>query len=772
MFLSIFYIKKEHQELGKYVVINEVCYNFSVSEQEDGANYIELYNPTEEILNLSGYYLANNTNAVDSVEIEPISIPAKGYKNVYIDDNWEGMDFSVSEDVSGAELFSLFLFDSEGKIVDTVDVPQIKYDTSWARITDGEAGWENLEATPEDSNKNAGLVIRETLSAPSFSVESGFFTSDFELELGTLEGDCNIYYTLDGSIPDEQSMLYTEPIHIYNPSDEPNRYASLENFSAGYNMEDYDLGKVTTENIPKCMVVRSIAYNKDGTKKSKVESKTYFVCDAEEYTDLPLVSLIGDPEDLFGYEKGIYVTGQTLDTYLSSTEADEESWGFWPANYRNKGKAWEREVHMEYFKEKKLVLEQEVGIRIKGGATRSYPQKSFNVYARNVYGQDVFTIPFFEGNKGQRRISLFSGANDVDTKIRDVLVHNLCSNLEFCTMKSIPCYVFLNGEYWGLYYITEKFDETYIQENYEVLATDVLMIKAGFPENGDRAYEEYESLLNFVETNDLSKEVNYSKIQDYIDMQSFMEYYATQIYLSRCNDWPSGNWAIWKSEEKKEEDSYYDGRWRWILFDLNWSNGGMTEDLLDFDVVQYVREKDALFDKLMENSQFRKEFAYVFSNVANINFEDERVQQEINILSSIVEKPVKQDYHRFYCGALSEESFEQGVNDIRIFFENRKSFIMEYVAEHCELTGTCEDICVGISNEEAGTIIINNAVVDMYNSDWQGRYYTDYPLTVQAIPKEGYVFAGWSGDVELSSETISLTIPSGGISLQAEFIER
>lgn len=766
-------VKDDKFATNKGIVINEVCYNFSVSYEKDGANYVELYNPTEETIYLDDYCLANNANAINAMEIEPIEIPAKSFQNIYIDDNWEEMDFSLSENVSGAEVFSLFLFDSQGLVVDTVDVPQIKYDTSWARVSDGSDEWDNMLPTPAQSNYGAQTVMRETLTAPLYSAESGFYEKEFLLELSTQEDDCNIFYTLDGSIPDENSILYENPIRIYNNSDSPNLYASLEDFSTGYNQDGYDMGKVTSESVPKCMVVRSIVYSKDGTQKGDVATKTYFVGDEGKYDNFAVVSLIGDPENFWDYEKGIYVTGATFDSYISSVDLSETEWMFWNANYRNKGKAWEREVHLDYFSAShELVMEQEVGVRTKGGATRSYPQKSFNVYARNIYEQNTFKKAFFEGNKGLRRITLFAGANDIDTKIRDVLVHNLCSDLEFGTMESIPCYVFLNGEYWGFYYITEKFDESYIQENYGVSEEDVVMIKAGFAESGITAAEDYAELLNFVETTDLSSDAGYSRIQEYIDMQSFMEYYATQLYIARCNDWPSGNWATWKSDEVRENVPYYDGKWRWILFDLNWANGGMSEWLLEYDVVQYVREQDVLFDRLMDNAQFRSEFAYVFCNIANTNFEDDRVVAEIDRLSAIVEGPVKQDYKRFYQGTLTEESFQNGVNDIRIFFENRKGYIMDKVLDHCELQGTCEDVWVNMSDKDAGEILVNGISLDLADEEWYGMYYTDFPISIEVVVNPGYEFVGWNGDLETKENGVTFTIPEGGISLQADFVKK
>ena len=64
-------------------------------------------------------------------------------------------------------------------------------------------------------------------------------------------------------------------------------------------------------------------------------------------------------------------------------------------NYCSKGSDWEREVSMTIFKEGKILIEQNVGIRIKGQSTRDMPKKSFSVYARKKYGKKKLKAQFY-----------------------------------------------------------------------------------------------------------------------------------------------------------------------------------------------------------------------------------------------------------------------------------------------------------------------------------------------------------------------------------------
>ena len=60
------------------------------------------------------------------------------------------------------------------------------------------------------------------------------------------------------------------------------------------------------------------------------------------------------------------------------THGDERIKG----NFYMKGSDWEREAVLTIFDKGEVVVQQNVGIRIKGNYSRIVPQKSFNIYAK------------------------------------------------------------------------------------------------------------------------------------------------------------------------------------------------------------------------------------------------------------------------------------------------------------------------------------------------------------------------------------------------------
>ena len=91
------------------------------------------------------------------------------------------------------------------------------------------------------------------------------------------------------------------------------------------------------------------------------------------------------------------------------------------------------------------------------------------------------------------------------------------------------------------------------------------------------------------------------------------------------------------------------------------------------------------------------------------------------------------------------------------------------MAEEFGLTGTLEEVTLKINDIEGGRIQLNTTYPDVSDSGWTGKYYTDYPVTLTAIPADGYRFVGWNGSITSDNVTIEAEILPEGIELEAVF---
>jgi hypothetical protein len=68
------------------------------------------------------------------------------------------------------------------------------------------------------------------------------------------------------------------------------------------------------------------------------------------------------------------------------TSQDELWQKFWKineeCNFNQRGQEWEKECSVSIFENGKTIVNQNMGLRIKGSSTRSAAGKSFNLYAR------------------------------------------------------------------------------------------------------------------------------------------------------------------------------------------------------------------------------------------------------------------------------------------------------------------------------------------------------------------------------------------------------
>ena len=559
------------------------------------------------------------------------------------------------------------------------------------------------DTTPEQISSEAkeydGMTVPFEKEGMRFSAVSGFYDEEFFLDIACDDG-YTVYYTLDGSIPTAGSTEFTQPVLISDRSPEPNAMSAHKDVAQPSDVARYDLSDSPAD---KATVVRAIAVDGSG-RQSNVVTNTYFVGykdKAEYYGRVKTVSLITDESGLFDYENGIYAIGKTYDDWLKSDEYDVSTpdW-FLPANYTQKGREWEREAEVQFFENGQLQCSQNVGIRIHGGATRSYTQKSLNIYARKEYGAPKLEYDLFSGKvKSQTdnvpitefdSIMLRNGGNDaMYTRFRDKLIQSLVSDRQFLTQGMEPCILFINGEYWGHYEITEKLDEGFIKAHYGVPKKDVCIIKKdSLDEGSEEAFAEWEELRSWINETDLSEDEAYEKLCGLVDMQGFMDYVCTELYINN-RDWDSANSAMWKAQTVDESNPYADGKWRFILFDTEYSTGIYGEARARDNTLSRLMEEDCFITDLlkaaMKNEGFKQQFMATFTDISENNFSDERVEKEIAALSEAYGDMVKDTFDRFWYstrgGPLADLSFDRSVEELQKFFSERRKYITKYVMQ-------------------------------------------------------------------------------------------
>ena len=102
------------------------------------------------------------------------------------------------------------------------------------------------------------------------------------------------------------------------------------------------------------------------------------------------------------------------------------------------------------------------------------------------------------------------------------------------------------------------------------------------------------------------------------------------------------------------------------------------------------------------------------------------------------------------------------------YFPERFAYAAGYLAKEFNLTGTLETVTVTTADSQMGSVRVNTSVIDLDSGTWTGQYFTDYPITVTAIPQPGYVFTGWRGSTDSTDAQLTIAV-DGGVQLEAVF---
>lgn len=757
------------------VLINEVCSsNFSAASDENGdyPDWIELYNAGNTEILLDGCFLTDDEKELEKYSLDGVRIPSEGYTVVWLDRE-SGLRISRDGD-------ELFLTDSkQGAYLDQVVVPALSYDTSYARKKDGREGWSVMSPTPGKSNEEGRLLSAVSLEKPIFEYTGGFYEEAFDLHLYSPSGE-KIYYTLDGSLPCADSFVYEKPLRIKNDPSAENQYADRPDLApSAYYTPDSP--------VDKAVVVRAACYDPFTDQISEVVTETFFVGyqQKSEYSDMAVVSLVVDPKDLFDKEIGIYGNGKQYEAYLEAAggkdgkvpdeymdENGEIHYRYMASNAFLRGKEWEREASIAYFDETHAhMLTQDIGIRISGNSTRSAPQKSFNLFARDIYDDgEIIPYAFFEHGSLCSTIKLRNGGgNSKGLKFLDAFLEKAARFRDVSIQDSRPCVVFLNGEYWGLYHIRERYQETYLSENYGLDPDQVMIIKAGnavtsLPETA----ESYRYMLDVITECDLTYDDTYALACDLVDIQSLIDYCCINLYLDNRDVGFGYNTALWKTTQ--EGTPYSDGKWRFMLYDLDeciFPDSSVWENRENWMAEHPLMTEPAVLS-LLDHETFRQQFCITFMDLANTTFSYDRMHAMLEEWSSFYETQTIKDHQRFYDPLYDVKTYEREVSAIDAFFRDRRPFAMESLAKTFDLQGELNRIRISVNIPSGGVVNVNTAKLDECRT-WEGLYYSDFPVVVSAKPNEGYHFIGWQGDVSGTEETMTVSLKEGGISIQAVF---
>ncbi|MBE6871400.1 MAG: hypothetical protein E7491_05545 [Ruminococcaceae bacterium] len=619
--------------LTERLYISEVCSVSShiVSGLPDD-DWIELFNNTPDPVNLQGYGLSKDLSSpwlftFPDVTIAPYSylvVSASGVENLKKSALSAGFKVGFSGE-------TIILTAPDGLIADSFDTGRQRANNTSGRILENNALVRRFFSSPTKGTANTATAYTGFAQPAVIEQSGGVLSSDsITVTLSTNQQGGSIHYTTDGTVPTASSPKYTAPI-----------------------------------TVSKSCSLRAVVFG-SGLLPSDTATRSFLIEDPHE---LPVVCLTTDPDNLFDYNTGIFADGPGWTETFPHQGAN-----FW--------KDWERPVHFEYYEaDGTLGVEFDAGIKNFGQYSRAEKQKSVSINLKEAYGTSEVWYPFFEDNDVKTFKSLIlriSGQDWNVSKLRDAyIVRTIKGQMDLVYMDVQPVAVYINGEYWGLYNLREKIDESYFYYHDGIEEDNIDIIKANSNVKAG-SITEYKELLAYLDDHNLnlSKQEDFDYVASKIDLEEWTNYWIVETFYGNTD---TGNIKFYK--EKGDE-----GKWRWVLFDLDWALWPSTytwntlEDIIDkkgHGVNKAFSTKIAR--ALLSNEDFKEQFidAYVY-HVKN-TFDPDRLNDILNEFCDEIRSEIPRQAERW--GAPKLSSWEKNIERIRKIIYEKPDIAYENIQE-------------------------------------------------------------------------------------------
>lgn len=561
-----------------------------------------------------------------------------------------------------------------------------------------------LTASPSASN-NASQPYYAQLLPPEIAVASGLYNAPFVVSISNPNGPESILrYTLNGKDPDSTSAIYTgNPVQIF--------------YSAA-------------------LKVKAFAPN---ALPSQADVATYLL-GINHVT--PVLSVVTDQQNLFG-PSGIF-----------------DNWQF----------DWERAAYVEYFDTaQQLIFSQRAGIQIDGGAggSRYHPQHSFRVELDDaVLGEGPIEYPLIPNRSSRTQFSniyLRNGSNYYLSLPYKDAAHLEGMGAETNNYYSAwrPITVYINGAYFGLYELREKFDAEYFEtlENADADSLDLLSLSywkgsalRALEGSIDSFYADYEAFKGL----DPADSNFWNDADRYFDMVYYNDYVIAETWAGNV-DWPWNNIKIYRSNTT-------DFRWRFCLIDLEGSMNPFGFSSAFDNHIAYVLNQDPnnpyinIFLRGVQNPRFRNYFINRYADLMNTSYLFSRLSKVENAMfaQTVVEMP--KEYMRWGDPNNINGQMNFFVDNHNVFLSelsNRTVQVRNHIQQGFGLNAQVE-VTLDVSPPEAGKIKISTIIPPTL--PWTGVYFDGNPVEITAIPNPGYSFAYWDTNAVLTTIDTNLSI--------------
>ena len=616
-------------------------------------------------------------------------------------------------------------------------------------------------ATPElrdlrtqTSDGTVNEVVASRINEVLFSEDAGIYEGAFILRLTAKEG-YTIYYTTDGSDPSRLSnsgrKTYRSGIMLTDTSTEA--WGPLTQAAANI------WGSPNASSQIGGHVIKAYATN--GTDSTDVFTNTYFITDDLTKYGVSVMSISMPAAEVIG-TNGFYNNFLVVPGNITGG--------------RNRGVGI-----MEVFDPSgDRVGNSRVEMAVSGNGSSGWAMKSLRIYIKGANNQDSglqsnLNYDIFGGEAkdawGQAitsfsRLLIRNSGNDCGASyIRDAFMQSTAAGLNVDYMESTSTLVFINGEFWGVYNLRERYSPEYVESHYGVDKDNVAIIENDYyrlvtygdtnaayilsaGEEGDEI--PFNEMVEYMNTHNLSNQADYEYVASLMDVDSFIDMWVVRLYYN-ARDWPENNVKVWRNKNPNDP-SGFDTKWHFTLLDLDmglsfypaghWADTSEAQNF--FGLIDSNSVCSSMMRALLRNREFKQKFIERYYEVAVNHLTPEYLNAVFDEFYAEREPLMNLQQGRWHCDAgFTYVTWQFECVSIRRFLNNRQDYTLNHffsyfgVSEE-ELQQSAEKkVTINFLSTRTDVLIDGEAVQNGTALSWD----TDEAkvLNVVATPKEGYV---------------------------------
>ncbi|MEN6306783.1 MAG: lamin tail domain-containing protein [Anaerohalosphaeraceae bacterium] len=557
------------------IVAGEVSYD----------DWIELYNQTDTTVDLAGWYLTDDPAYLTKWQFPAgYSIAGKGYMVVYAS-NKDPLKYGYPFVDDLGKLHTNFELASKGYLAlvqpdgtsveyEYLDYPKQRGFVTYGLTSDGQTGYLK-DATHNQANSG---IYEGEVADTKFSVGRGFYEQSQTVYLSCSTPSAVIRYTTNNSIPTETNGL------TYDPAN-PIVISTTTCLRAAAFKSDWLQSNVDTQSyIFLNDVIRQATNQNTGAQVVPVGYPTQWISNYNGATVTGDYQMDPDVVNSTAYSATIKNDLKSIPT-ISVVVPVDQLFGTYGIYVDQSQDGSEREGSLELIDPNGVeVFNIGCGVKMQGGVGnitgdtggttlnrwKSY-KLSFRLVFRGVYGGQL-DYPLFGPDAADSydtvvldsrpQNSWVHSAEIQRTRgeyVRDQVASDTQIALGSYACHGRPVHLYLNGLYWGLYWLHERPDDSFAasylggdKEDYDILKHDYTNIVSG--SNAD-----YLAMFSLSATSP-NAVTAFENLKQKLDVADFIDYLLANYYLGN-GDWDGKNW--YASHNRFDPA----GRWRWHMWD-------------------------------------------------------------------------------------------------------------------------------------------------------------------------------------------------------------